>query len=71
MKWIEHVKTLPRPELKHDPSIQDVYGKTCMMYWIKYVKTLPPSPELMYDPALQDNDGKTCADMLELLNLLN
>lgn len=52
----ERIKTLPPPELIHNPSIKDVCGETCAMKWIEHVKTLPP-PEL----TLRNEYGYTCA----------
>ena len=42
MIWVYTVRTDPPEWMRHDPTIQDKYGRNLAMFWIKYIKTEPP-----------------------------
>jgi len=58
MIHIKEHKTLPLN--CHSLDIPDQYDKYLAMYWIQYVKTIPPK-ELMIDVNVSDYNGYTMA----------
>jgi len=53
--WIIHRNTKPPSWMKHDPLIQNYYGNTCFMLWVKYAKNKLKFPKWIYHDPMMTN----------------